>query len=118
MHARTHAHAWHVVGSVRVTIYLGPGMRTHPHARRCRSNWVGESLPCLTYGMRGMISLSIAVQGPLKDVHSGNDGGVFCEVRAGGGAARGPSIQRHGLQAPGQGVARGPAPGPCSCCVC
>lgn len=25
------------------------------------TNWVGESVPCLTYGMRGMISLSIEV---------------------------------------------------------
>ncbi|KAL6762356.1 hypothetical protein V8C86DRAFT_1825219 [Haematococcus lacustris] len=43
------------------------------------TNWVGESVPCLTYGMRGMISLSVQVSGPARDVHSGNDGGVFVE---------------------------------------
>lgn len=25
------------------------------------TNWIGETVPCLTYGMRGMISLSIQV---------------------------------------------------------
>ncbi len=51
--------------------------------------WVGESVPCLTYGMRGMIALSIEVSGPERDVHSGNDGGVFEEPMADlvGGAA-------------------------------
>jgi hypothetical protein len=43
------------------------------------TNWVGESAPCLTYGMRGMMSVSVSVSGPVRDVHSGNDGGVFCE---------------------------------------
>lgn len=41
--------------------------------------WVGENRPCLTYGMRGMIALSIEVTGPVRDLHSGNDGGVFNE---------------------------------------
>jgi acetylornithine deacetylase/succinyl-diaminopimelate desuccinylase-like protein/WD40 repeat protein len=44
--------------------------------------WVGERRPCLTYGMRGMITLSIEVSGPDRDVHSGNDGGVFVEPMA------------------------------------
>ncbi|KAG1669406.1 hypothetical protein FOA52_004057 [Chlamydomonas sp. UWO 241] len=43
------------------------------------TNWVGENVPCITYGMRGMVSMSIIVSGPSKDVHSGNDGGVFNE---------------------------------------
>ena len=52
---------------------------------------VGERLPCITYGMRGMISLSIEVRGPQRDLHSGNEGGVFAEPLAdlskvGGGA--------------------------------
>ena len=37
--------------------------------------WVGERVPCLTYGMRGMIALSIEVKGPTRDLHSGNEGG-------------------------------------------
>ncbi|KAI7835447.1 hypothetical protein COHA_010652 [Chlorella ohadii] len=44
--------------------------------------WVGERLPCITYGMRGMISLSIEVRGPSRDLHSGNEGGVFTEPLA------------------------------------
>jgi len=44
--------------------------------------WVGESVPCLTYGMRGMIAASIEVRGPPKDLHSGNDGGVLAEPLA------------------------------------
>ncbi|GAX84568.1 hypothetical protein CEUSTIGMA_g11989.t1 [Chlamydomonas eustigma] len=43
------------------------------------TNWIGENIPCVTYGMRGMMSLSINVSGPVRDVHSGNDGGVFNE---------------------------------------
>lgn len=41
--------------------------------------WVGEERPCITYGMRGMITLSVEVRGPAKDLHSGNEGGVFSE---------------------------------------
>ncbi|GIL47514.1 hypothetical protein Vafri_4310 [Volvox africanus] len=41
--------------------------------------WVGENMPCLTYGMRGMLSLTVQITGPDRDLHSGNDGGVFSE---------------------------------------
>ena len=41
--------------------------------------WVGEEHPCITYGMRGMISMSVEIRGPGKDLHSGNEGGVFSE---------------------------------------
>ncbi|GLI58924.1 hypothetical protein VaNZ11_000709 [Volvox africanus] len=41
--------------------------------------WVGENMPCLTYGMRGMLSLTVQITGPERDLHSGNDGGVFSE---------------------------------------
>eukprot|EP01025_Chloroclados_australasicus_P062170 TRINITY_DN8164_c1_g2_i2.p1 TRINITY_DN8164_c1_g2~~TRINITY_DN8164_c1_g2_i2.p1 ORF type:complete len:973 (+),score=141.50 TRINITY_DN8164_c1_g2_i2:301-2919(+) len=43
------------------------------------TQWAGENVPCLTYGMRGMITLTVEVTGPLREVHSGNDGGVFNE---------------------------------------
>lgn len=36
-------------------------------------------VPCLTCGCRGMISASVEVRGPEKDLHSGNEGGVFVE---------------------------------------
>ena len=41
--------------------------------------WVGEKVPCLTTGMRGMISATLEVSGPARDLHSGNDGGVIGE---------------------------------------
>ena len=44
--------------------------------------WVGEKRPCITYGMRGMITFSIEVRGAAKDLHSGNEGGVFSEPLA------------------------------------
>lgn len=33
-------------------------------------------VPCLTYGMRGMIAASVEVKGPSRDLHSGNEGGA------------------------------------------
>ena len=46
------------------------------------SQWIGDRLPCLTYGMRGMICLTVRVDGAGRDLHSGNDGGVFNEPMA------------------------------------
>ena len=40
------------------------------------SNGSFLQVPCLTYGMRGMISASIEVKGPQRDLHSGNEGGM------------------------------------------
>ena len=37
---------------------------------------VRPQVPCLTYGMRGMIAASVEVKGPARDLHSGNDGGL------------------------------------------
>ena len=39
-------------------------------------------VPCLTYGMRGMISASIEVKGPERDLHSGNEGGEMLDNAA------------------------------------
>ena len=39
-------------------------------------------MPCLTYGMRGMIAASVEVKGPARDLHSGNDGGPPHPLRA------------------------------------
>jgi Cys-Gly metallodipeptidase DUG1 len=33
------------------------------------TNWVGENVPCITYGMRGLLCASLSVSGPSKDVH-------------------------------------------------
>ena len=46
------------------------------------SQWIGNELPCLTYGMRGMICITVRVEGGARDLHSGNDGGVFNEPMA------------------------------------
>ena len=83
------------------------------------SQWIGNDLPCLTYGMRGMICVTVKVfvscgcfpgahhsmvcgrecvtvkmsfsrgmlaflqvEGGARDLHSGNDGGVFNEPMA------------------------------------
>ena len=39
-----------------------------------------SQVPCLTYGMRGMISASIEVKGPQRDLHSGNEGGKILSM--------------------------------------
>jgi acetylornithine deacetylase/succinyl-diaminopimelate desuccinylase-like protein len=39
--------------------------------------WVGDERPCLTYGMRGSIDLSVTISGPGRDLHSGVDGGAI-----------------------------------------
>jgi acetylornithine deacetylase/succinyl-diaminopimelate desuccinylase-like protein len=46
------------------------------------SQWIGDRLPCLTYGMRGMICLTLRVEGSSRNLHSGNEGGVSNEPMA------------------------------------
>ncbi len=41
--------------------------------------WIGTEKPCLVYGMRGSIHLSLNVQGPSNNLHSGVHGGAFYE---------------------------------------
>ncbi|CAI5952770.1 unnamed protein product [Closterium sp. NIES-64] len=41
--------------------------------------WISDQHPCLIYGMRGLICLTVAMSGPLKDLHSGTHGGSFNE---------------------------------------
>ena len=43
------------------------------------SQWIGDEVPCLTYGMRGMLCATVRVDGGDRNLHSGNDGGVFNE---------------------------------------
>ena len=38
------------------------------------SYWLDERIPCLTYGMRGVIHSTITVRSPLPDQHSGVEG--------------------------------------------
>ena len=54
------------------------------------SGMIGEQIPTITYGLRGMSYLEIRLQGPDHDLHSGSYGGavhnpaqVLCELIAG-----------------------------------
>lgn len=40
------------------------------------SYWLGTDKPCLTYGLRGMSSFYVEVEGSSKDLHSGMYGGT------------------------------------------
>jgi Cys-Gly metallodipeptidase DUG1 len=46
------------------------------------SQWVCDNAPCITYGMRGMLCITVRIDGGGRDLHSGNDGGVFNEPMA------------------------------------
>lgn len=43
------------------------------------SYWLGDQVPCLNYGLRGVIHASISVESNKPDRHSGVDGGVSRE---------------------------------------
>lgn len=38
------------------------------------SSWLNDEIPCLTYGLRGVIHLEICVEGGQRDLHSGVNG--------------------------------------------
>ncbi|KAK9457782.1 hypothetical protein V1511DRAFT_507878 [Dipodascopsis uninucleata] len=43
------------------------------------SYWLDDEVPCLNYGLRGVIYLSIDIYSDHPDLHSGVDGGLFRE---------------------------------------
>jgi acetylornithine deacetylase/succinyl-diaminopimelate desuccinylase-like protein/WD40 repeat protein len=43
------------------------------------SYWLGEERPCITYGMRGVVDLTVCVTGGSRNLHSGVDGGAIFE---------------------------------------
>lgn len=43
------------------------------------SYWLGEDLPCLTVGLRGVVQASLTIEGRRPDVHSGVEGGAVRE---------------------------------------
>ncbi|KAH8921636.1 Zn-dependent exopeptidase [Atractiella rhizophila] len=43
------------------------------------SSWLSDDIPCMTYGLRGVIHLSLSVVSDNPDLHSGMHGGVVRE---------------------------------------
>jgi acetylornithine deacetylase/succinyl-diaminopimelate desuccinylase-like protein/predicted glutamine amidotransferase len=43
------------------------------------SYWLGEERPCITYGMRGVVDMTVSVTGGSRNLHSGVDGGAIFE---------------------------------------
>lgn len=41
--------------------------------------WLGDTKPCLTYGLRGISYYKVTVKGPGRDLHSGVFGGTVHE---------------------------------------
>lgn len=53
---------------------------TAKSAYETTSYWIGETKPCLTYGLRGMAAFSVSVECCEQDLHSGVMGGSVHEV--------------------------------------
>lgn len=43
------------------------------------STWIGESDPCVVFGMRGVVYAKLSVSSQSDDAHSGVDGGAVAE---------------------------------------
>jgi Cys-Gly metallodipeptidase DUG1 len=43
------------------------------------NTWLNNRTPCLTYGLRGIIYFKVTISGPIRDLHSGEFGGVVHE---------------------------------------
>ncbi|KAI9476215.1 MAG: hypothetical protein EXX96DRAFT_601897 [Benjaminiella poitrasii] len=43
------------------------------------SYWLGEDVPCITYGLRGVIHATVTISNPRPDLHSGVEGGAVPE---------------------------------------
>ncbi|KAK7204058.1 hypothetical protein BZA70DRAFT_281398 [Myxozyma melibiosi] len=43
------------------------------------SYWLDDKTPCLNYGLRGLIHLTVEISSDLPDLHSGVDGGIHRE---------------------------------------
>ena len=43
------------------------------------SYWIGEDTPCITYGLRGVVHVTIVVSSTSPDLHSGVEGGSVTE---------------------------------------
>lgn len=43
------------------------------------SYWLGEDVPCITYGLRGVIHANVSISNKRPDLHSGVEGGAVSE---------------------------------------
>lgn len=43
------------------------------------SKWIGKDYPCIVYGMRGVSYFNMTIEGPSKDLNSGEFGGITRE---------------------------------------
>ncbi|KAI7891619.1 uncharacterized protein EV154DRAFT_420013 [Mucor mucedo] len=43
------------------------------------SYWLGEDVPCITYGLRGVIHATVSISNKRADLHSGIEGGAVSE---------------------------------------
>ncbi|KAI5306394.1 hypothetical protein KEM56_001095 [Ascosphaera pollenicola] len=43
------------------------------------SYWLDDKVPCLTYGLRGVVHANLIVSGPYPDLHSGIDGSALLD---------------------------------------
>ncbi|KAH9933265.1 Zn-dependent exopeptidase [Amylocystis lapponica] len=43
------------------------------------STWIAEDIPCITYGLRGVVHCNVEINSNGHDLHSGVDGGVTVE---------------------------------------
>jgi di- and tripeptidase len=43
------------------------------------SYWLGEDVPCITYGLRGVIHATVSISNKRADLHSGVEGGAVSE---------------------------------------
>ena len=44
------------------------------------SYWLGEDVPCITYGLRGVIHATVSISNKRADLHSGIEGGAVSEL--------------------------------------
>ncbi|KAJ7465280.1 hypothetical protein FB451DRAFT_1263169 [Mycena latifolia] len=43
------------------------------------STWIAEDIPCITYGLRGVVHCALEISSNLPDMHSGIEGGAVVE---------------------------------------
>ncbi|KAK4534538.1 hypothetical protein CDCA_CDCA02G0563 [Cyanidium caldarium] len=63
------------------------------------SLWVGDDRPCITYGMRGTVTIEVEVRGAARNLHSGTEGGAVIEPAIDLVSVLGTLVDTHGTPA-------------------